>query len=192
MRSIRFLLLPTLAACLLFGSYSCKKDKINNNNEYDEYGEDDEDDIHPCDNPLDSYSITFTGQDLVQIGSTNLYKYDFMIDTIIVNKTVNFLMDWGCIYPEKVMYLELNQTSKDSLSTLSWNWADVDPGTPTFSAANLKEGPGDEHTIGVSLVERGVGQSYIYLKDSSYTDLGIENYYDPNGQYKLTFVFYME
>lgn len=192
MKNFRFTLLLILGLGIFFGNYSCKKDKTSkqsSNNGDDDNDDDNNNGDDNCNPPLETYSITFTGQD-VEPYVSNFYRYKFMIDTLMVTNVVNYLMDWDC-NTEKKMYLYLNETRKDSLTTLSWNW-DPTPGSVSFSAANRAEGPDNEHTIGVSLVETGVGESYIYFVDTVYTDLGIENYYDPNGEYKLTFVYFKE
>src|SRR5690554_1325144 len=194
LKEFKSLLLLVLIFGLTFASYSCKKKQNHNVNSSGNNTGNNNNNDDDCDKPLEIFEITFSGQDCEEssFGNTNQLKYKFMVDTNIVDQTVSYLMDWSC-NKTKHMFLELNNTRKDSLHTLMWDWTESSsPGSTTYSAANRKGGENNEYSLSVNLVETGIGESYIRILNTAYTELGIENFYDPSGEYKLTFVFYEE
>ena len=191
MKNVRFILFFTLALSLTLGTYSCKKDSTKpGQNKNGLPNKDEEDDgSFPG---TKSYKITFSGQDLEErFSGADSYRYGFMLDSNLSFKVQEYLSDLTWPWIDKDLYLTLNGTKTDSLGWLTFTF-DPTPGEAEFEAANRKGGPNNEHTVKVLLVQTGVGYSYVQIDDKEYPSLGIENFYDPNGQYELELVYYKD
>lgn len=193
LKKVRSVLFYTLVLGLVFGSYSCEKESSNINSSNNDGSNGGSNDDHDCDTPLEYHEITFSGTDLEEWGSKEGYfDYKFEVDTNIVQRTVNYLMDWGCS-GKKQMFLELNGTKIDSLSPTYWDQTDHQPGSTSFHVGNKNEIQNEsKYTTAMRLVENGIGESTLTIKDTAYPDFGLENFYDPNGEYKIIFAYYEE